>query len=432
MTKWKDTEIGKIPEDWTVRCIEDVAEVIGGGTPSTKITKYWNGTIPWITPKDLSNFNFRYIKTGERSITINGLENSNARLLPKGTVLLTTRAPIGYLAMAENKVTTNQGFHSLVPKKDSCSEFLFYLLKRNVELLKSNSNGTTFGELSGSRLKKLKLAFPSRTEQYAIAKVLSNLDSKIELKNQMNATLEAISQSIFKHWFIDFEFPDENGKPYKSSGGKMVDSELGKIPEGWKVGKIADLCTSITNGGTPKRMVNSYWRGTIPWFKTGELADKPLLDSEEHITIDGLDNSSCKLWDENTILIALYASPTVGRLGLLKIKAAANQACSGLVAKKEIGYQYLFYVLFFKRNEFNNIAVGAAQQNINQDVVKETKTIVPQFNAVNNFNTMTKHIFDKRTELSRENKGLSQIRDSLLPKFMSGKIRVPVEVIKNA
>ena len=242
-TKFKDTEIGKIPEDWDVKKICQVAEVIGGGTPSTKVSDYWGGQIAWITPKDLSNFKFRLIKNGERNITKEGLKNSSAKLLPKGTVLLTTRAPVGYLAIADNEITTNQGFRSLIPNDKTTTEFLYYLLKKNVELLKSNATGTTFGELSGSTLKSLKLSFPPLPEQHSIAKILSDLDSKIELLQKQNKTLEAIAQAIFKHWFVDFEFPNEEGKPYKSSGGEMVfNEELGKeIPKGWWVGKIGEI-----------------------------------------------------------------------------------------------------------------------------------------------------------------------------------------------
>jgi len=155
-----------------------------------------------------------------------------------------------------------------------------------------------------------------------------------------------------------------------------------------------------------------------------------LVDSEEHITEEGLRNSACKLWDKNTILVALYAAPTVGRLGLLRTKATSNQACSGLVAKKEIGHSFLFYNMLFKRNEFNNIAVGAAQQNISQQIVREAKTVIPLSPVLNRFSVLVDSLFDKQTELIQQNKTLSQIRDAVLPKLMSGKIRVPVP--KNA
>jgi len=239
-TKYKDIKIEKIPEEWTIYEISDVAEVIGGGTPSTKVPEYWGGDISWITPKDLANYEFRYIKKGVRNITKKGLDHSSARILPKNTVLLTTRAPVGYLAIADNEVTTNQGFRSLVPKRGTISEFLFYLLKDNIAVLKANTTGTTFGELSGSVLKSLKFAFPPVEEQEVITKILSDLDSKIELNNQINENLEEIAQAIFKHWFIDFEFPNENDEPYKSSGGKMVDSEMGPIPKDAFVNEISN------------------------------------------------------------------------------------------------------------------------------------------------------------------------------------------------
>src|SRR4030042_4215484 len=183
--KFKESEIGMIPEDWEVLSIADVSEVIGGGTPSTKISEYWDGDIAWITPRDLSNFKYRYIQKGERNITKKGLDNSSAKLLPKNTVLLTTRAPVGYLAIANNEVTTNQGFRSLIPNRNTNSEFLFYLLKNNVEVLKANSTGTTFGELSGSALKSFNFSFPKIKEQSVIAEILSSLDDKIELNQQM-------------------------------------------------------------------------------------------------------------------------------------------------------------------------------------------------------------------------------------------------------
>ena len=307
--------------------------------------------------------------------------------------------------------------------------FLYYYLTQDsfFEYTVRSSKGTKMPRGDKNAIMSFPVNVPSPVEQKAISKILSDLDSKIELNQKMNKTLESIAQAIFKHWFIDFEFPNEEGKPYKSSGGDMVDSELGKIPMGWEVKRIRDLCISIENGGTPKRMEKKYWNGTINWFKTGELNDRPLIDSAEKITREGLMNSSCKLWKINTILIALYASPTVGRLGLLKVEGASNQACSGLVAKDEIGYSYLFYTLFFKRDELNNIATGAAQQNISQEIIKESVCIQPPLKLLDNFNWMVSRLIDRQTLLSKEQATLSNIRDSILPKLLTGKIRVPWE-----
>ena len=205
-------------EGWREVKLGEVAEIVGGGTPSTKEPKYWNGSIPWLTPRDLSNFSGRYISGGERNISEMGLLKSSSKLLPKDTVLLTTRAPIGYLAIAENEISTNQGFRSLVAKEQTDSLFLFYLLKQNVKHLKSQSSGTTFGELAGSTLKSLSFLFPPLPEQKAIAEVLSSLDDKIDLLHRQNKTLEDMAQTLFRHWFVENSPPVEGWQSERTDG----------------------------------------------------------------------------------------------------------------------------------------------------------------------------------------------------------------------
>lgn len=154
-----------LPSGWHQAKIKNIAEVVGGGTPSTKDPENFGGDVPWITPKDLSHYNCRYIRKGERNITAKGLSSSSAKFLPSGSVLLTSRAPVGYLAIARNPVTTNQGFRSLILKKGYVPEFVYYLLKLNRERLESYASGSTFKELSGSALKELEFKFPPEEEQ---------------------------------------------------------------------------------------------------------------------------------------------------------------------------------------------------------------------------------------------------------------------------
>jgi type I restriction enzyme S subunit len=192
--------------EWNIYKISDIATIIGGGTPKTKIKEYWNGNIPWLTPKDLTGYTNMYISHGERFITTLGLKKSSAKLMPKGTVLLTSRAPIGYVAIAANKICTNQGFKSLIPKDNLCnSEFLYYWIKKNVDKLKQLGTGTTFAEISGSVLKSVDIELPPLPTQKKIAHILSTLDDKIELNRKINKTLEAMAQALFKSWFVDFE-----------------------------------------------------------------------------------------------------------------------------------------------------------------------------------------------------------------------------------
>jgi len=240
--------------------------------------------------------------------------------------------------------------------------------------------------------------------------------------------------ALFKSWFVDFD-PVRAKMEGRDTGlplgiadlfpDKLVGSEMGEIPEGWKVGRVSDICMRIENGGTPKRAIREYWNGDIKWFKTSELVDEPLLESSERITDLGLRKSSCKRWPAGTVLIALYASPTVGRLGILEVPAAANQACCGLVSAPDYGKLFLYYTLLFGRPFFQNIAVGAAQQNISQRIVRDYKIVIPRRDISSAFDNMAEVLYLQRVSRQSESRVLSAIRDTLLPKLVSGEVRVP-------
>ena len=189
---------------WPLVEIGDVAEVVGGGTPSTKNAGYFDGDVPWLTPKDLSGSPARVVARGSRNLSRAGLANSSARLVPPGAVLLSTRAPIGYVAIAGGEISTNQGFRNLLPRGAVRSDFLYYWLKANTEVLERHAVGTTFRELPGSVLKRIRIPLPPLSEQRAVARVLGALDDKIEANRRMNATLEGMAQAVFKDWFVDF------------------------------------------------------------------------------------------------------------------------------------------------------------------------------------------------------------------------------------
>jgi len=438
-TKFKETEIGVIPEDWEVKSIETVADVVGGGTPSTKNSEYWDGDIPWITPRDLSNFKFRYIAKGERSITKKGLEDSSAKLVPENTVLLTTRAPVGYLAISKNEVSTNQGFRSLIPKNGVKTEFLFYLLKNNVEILKSNSSGTTFGELSGSRLKSLQFAFPNISEQQKISKVLSDLDSKIELNQNMNKTFEAIGQAIFKHWFVNFEFPNDEGKPYRSSGGEMVyNEELGKeIPSNSRVINLGELIeldkglsykgAFLTNNENGLPMVNLGTFRPLGGFNddqmkyySGEFKERHLVKSGD-LVIANTDITQNRVILGSPSLIPSYLN-SQKILFTHHVYAVRNK-------NNLIKNEFLYYVLQSSeyRNRAKGFATGTTVLALPRDAILELPIILFDESILNNFDKLITNIIKKIETNYLQILNLSKTRDSLLPKLMSGKIRVPVE-----
>jgi len=306
--------------EWRELTVEEFAEVVGGGTPSTADERNFGGDIPWITPKDLSNYGFRYIERGERNITEKGLLESNATLLPAGAVLLSTRAPVGYLAIAKNPLTTNQGFKSLVVRDGFDNEFVFYLLKANVEYLKSQASGTTFGELSGTTLRKLKFLIPPLPEQRAIAAVLGALDDKIELNRRMNRTLEAIAQAVFRHWFVENE-----------------------EAEGWEVGQVCDWGKVIT-GKTPPTADEDNYNGNIPFITIPDMHGKIfVIETGKTLSEKGAQIQSNKTLPPFSICVSCIATP--GLVSITTVPSQTNQQINSLIPKDKESTFYCYFAL---------------------------------------------------------------------------------------
>lgn len=336
------------------------------------------------------------------------------------------------------KLTVDKG------KTDPLFVYYFFKSKFGQQQLLANSSPTgTPGIIRPTKtLAGIEMPYPNLSEQSIISHVLGTLDDKIELNHLMTQILEAIARAIFKSWFIDFNpvrAKMEERKPFGMDDetaalfpGSFEDSEMGKIPKGWRIGRVDDLCELIENGGTPRTNESQYWEnGSINWFTTGELNDGPLISSKKKITKMGLDNSACKLWEPGTILIALYASPTVGRLGILETTGTANQACSALVSKSVYGNQFLFYTLFFARDELNRIAVGSAQQNISQSVIRNHKILLPKQECVKVFHDLVSPLHELKTRNTERSMTLASIREILLPKLISGEIRIkPQEEVR--
>ncbi len=330
--------------------------------------------------------------------------------------------------------------------------FTFYFL-RTIDFSSYNS-GSAQPSLNRNHIYLMPVKIPTLPEQKVIAHILGSLDDKIELNRRMNATLEGISRALFKSWFVDFDPVIDNalaaGNPipeefaaraetrrdvpnpgnnisnhWKLFPDSFQPSELGPIPSGWSVQAIESLCDVLTSGGTPARMNKAYWEpATIPWFKTGELFDGPLIDAKEKISEAGLANSSCKLWPAGTVLFALYASPTVGRFGVLTKPGTANQAAAALIAKSAYGVPFLVGLLFKARAELQRVAVGAAQQNINQGVLKNHIVIVPPPQLAKAYSDRAAPLFERRVKLAEQSRTLSSLRDTLLPKLISGELRI--------
>ena len=368
---------GRIPEGWRECKLGDVAEIVGGGTPKTNVIEYWNGEIPWITPRDLSNFNGRFISKGERNISEKGLINSSARILPKGTILLSTRAPVGYLAIAENQMTTNQGFRSLIPFKNTDNIFLFYLLKNNVEYLKSQATGTTFGELSGSVLGSLIFPFPPLPEQHAIASVIGSLDDKIDLLNRENQTLEQMAEAIFRQWFIE------------------------EADEEWEEKTLGTLFEISSGKGLKKEQLNENGIYSV-------LGANGIIGRTDNF-----------LYDEKLIYTGRVG--TLGSIFIVENEKVWLSDNTLVIKPHKYFYSVYFILKYSKLEEYN---VGSTQPLIRQSDIKGIGFVLPSELIMKKFEMTAEVLFSKIRANNSQIHTLEKLRDTLLPKLMSGEVRV--------
>ena len=399
---------------------------IFGDGAHTKVNRVENG-IPYLTSKNIKNGyidlqNVDYI-TNEDYIKLFGESQKSVRHLQEGDVLIGIIGTFGncYLYKDNDKFGISSSIAIARPNKDLVNpKFLYYYLssdrfKKYTDMYKG---GSVQGYTNLPTLRKIPLYLPPLEKQEKIADILSSLDDKIELNNEMNKTLEEMAQSIFKRWFVDFEFPNEDGLPYKSSGGEMVESELGMIPKGWEVTNIDDICIKVTSGGTPSRKNKDYYDGDIIWIKTKELNDTFLFDSEEKISSIGLEKSSAKLFPPKTVMIAMYGA-TVGKLGISSTMITFNQATCGMVVNTEVCcYEYLYLHLINQREKLKNLAIGSAQQNLSVSVIKEYNIIKPIKQIIEKFKNIIKPIYDKIECNQNNTQSLKSLRDELLPKLM--------------
>ena len=277
--------------------------------------------------------------------------------------------------------------------------------------------GGVRGSLEWEDFCGMQLPIPSIEKQQEIVREYNTIQNRIALNNQLIQKLEETAQAIYKQWFVDFEFPDENGLSYKSNGGKMVwCAEMEKeIPEGWMVVPIKDFCKEMKNGATPSRDNLEYWNSKdIPWIKTGEVSNNILLEAEEYISELGHKNSSTKLLPINTVLMAMYGA-TAGQVAFLKLETTTNQACCAMICDTIEKAALLYFYLLSNQKEIANMAIGGAQPNLSKNIIEELPIIKPNESLFVNF--PLKSIIDNYETYTRQNQKLEELKDLLLAKM---------------
>ena len=379
--------------EWIECTLDKLGEIVGGATPSTKCEDYYGGSIPWITPKDLSSFKGRYITSGERNITEKGLASCSAQMMPKDAVLFTSRAPIGYVAIASQSVCTNQGFKSIVVNEKADPLFVYYLLKYNKDAIEAMGSGTTFKEVSGKTMRAVKVRIPLDVSyQKRIDAVLDSLDTKIENNERINDNLLAQAQTLYKQFF-----------PY----GVQDD-----LPDGWRIGTVGEIIEIHDSKRIPLSGADrsKMEKKIYPYYGAASLMDlvdnyifdgKYLLLGEDGTVVDDAGYPILQyVWGQ--FWVNNHAHILTGRLG----------------------YDVESLYMLFKQTPVKSIVTGAVQPKISQANLRSVQVVIPPEHNLREYNDLVEPLFSLFRANEEECKTFTALRDALLPKLMSGEIDV--------
>jgi type I restriction enzyme S subunit len=377
----------KTTKDWKQLTLGEVIEIIGGGTPKTSNSDYWNGKIPWLSVVDFNNDN-RWVSSAEKSITDLGLQKSSTKLLSVGDIIISARGTVGAMAQLKREMAFNQSCYGIRQIEGLSDQgFLFYLLKHSIDQLNRNSYGAVFDTITTKTFDVVNVSLPPLQEQKSIAAILTAFDDKIELLQTQNKTLEATAQTIFKEWFGKYQI------------GNLSTDKTGELPEGWRVGKLSDLL-EIKYGKDHKHLDD----GTVPLYGSGgimrhvekALYEKPSILIPRKGTLSNLFYLNQPFWSVDTMFYSKIKYSTQGR--------------------------YIF--LFLKSIDLSAMDVGSAVPSLTTQVLNQIPIIIPNDEVMIKFNEVVSSFYIKCDINTCQIEALTKTRDALLPKLMRGEVRI--------
>lgn len=450
----------KAPESWSRMTIDDVCtRITSGGTPSRRNPVFFvNGSVPWVKTQELQD---GWIRATEEQITEDAVKSSSAKLLPARTVLLAMYgATVGQLGVLASPMACNQACCALIVN-DKIADFryVYYLLLQHREVIKSLATGAAQQNLSAAQIKQFKFVFPDRQAQGHVADVLSGLDDKIALNRRINQTLEAMAQAIFKSWFVDFDpvkakiaAKQEGRDPLRAAmsaiSGKpdaeldalppeqydqlaataalfpdeMEESGFGEIPKGWVVESLGEFLT-IKRGGSPRPIQEFMAPSGLPWVKIADAtaeASPFLFETREFIKESGLK----KTVHLKSGALVLTNSATPGLPKFLDIDACIHDGWLYFPEKRLFTDQYLYFLFQKIRSELVAQGNGSVFTNLKTDILRGQQVLVPTHETMTSFTILARSILENIKALAKEGGCLASLRDTLLPKLLSGELSV--------
>ena len=431
--------------EWREVPVSEVAGAVIGGTPARSVAEYWGGDIPWATAKDVAGVPSRYLDQVQEYITEQGLESSAAKLMPKGTAVITARGTVGALAQLRREMAFNQTCYAILPKDELDGDFLFYALKGTLSEMRSLTYGTVFETITRRTFDNWQIPLPPLPEQRAIAHILGTLDDKIELNRRMNETLEEMARALFKAWFVDFEpvrdkmagkIPDfgpicdrmtEKGAelPKRIADlfpDRLVESELGAIPEGWEVaplpemievnpprplrkGEVApylDMANMPTRGHVPDTVIDRPFGSGMRFTNGDTLVARitPCLENGKTAYVDFLPHDTIG-WGSTEYIVMRPKPPLPNEFAYCLARSAG-----------------------FREFAIQNMTGTSGRQRVPAKALSQFLFPLPPEPIAARFGKVVQPLFTRASEAVRESRTLAAVRDTLLPKLVSGEMRV--------
>lgn len=389
--------------EWKEYKLSDLIDLIGGGTPKTSIPEYWNGEIPWLSVADFNNGK-KYVFETEKSITQLGLQNSSTKLLEKNDIIISARGTVGVIAMLGRQMAFNQSCYGIRAKKElSTNDYIYYLLKDTVENFLQISHGGVFDTITRDTFKDIDISLPPLPEQKAIAAALSSLDDKIDLLHRQNKTLEALAETLFRQWFVEETQDDWEEKPLKS----LVDIGIGRTP--------------------PRKEFHWFSKNKtdVKWISIKDLGENGvfIFDTSEYLTKEAITKFNIPIIPKDTVLLSFKM--TVGRVGITTEAMLSNEAIAHFKFNTQTPFTKEYLYFFLKLFKYETLgSTSSIVTSINSTMIKEMEILIPDEHTMSKFKLITEPYLEKIKHNQIQIRTLEKLRDTLLPKLMSGEVRV--------
>jgi type I restriction enzyme S subunit len=410
--------------EFSIVKLSEIGDTVTGKTPSSNNPDDFGNEFMFITPSD--SFDSKYMISTERYLSSEGASKLSKKVLPPNSIMVTCiGSAMGKISMNSSECVTNQQINSIIPNSKYDAEYIYYSLLSNYKLLRNAATGSTALPLlnkSDFDLLEIKV-HRHKNNQKQIASALSSLDSKIALNKLINAELEAMAKTIYDYWFVQFDFPNTEGKPYKSSGGKMVWNEELKreVPEGWEVKMLKDIEDDIVTGKTPPTDNPEFYNGNVPFITIGDIrGNMHVVKTALTLSETGGDYQKNKYIPKGSLCVTCIASP--GLIAFASETSQTNQQINSIVIHSEHNKSYLYYTL----NDYFKFAKGAKTgntfANMNKGDFESIQMIYPQVELLQKFEELSAPINDRILISLKENQQLSSLRNWLLPMLMNGQV----------